>query len=309
MDRIPTTPRKPSEFNKAKLRKTAARKWGDGDSESEAAMTVDDFSIHPSGAKLSKNPHVVAQRERWSDYQKSLNGEQEDNREESKRAGFGRLCKVAATVACSVLAAVCFLYLPVFIEQLMIQNSSEISPAGSGSITITWEEGQEQFKRSVKVMMRKYPNQMRESWIQILSSVTSTMTVDSPRQPSSIVVLTPPEIDSGFAPCLAREIGRNAHSVFYNVTKSQFTRNILELDSDDFNNAQSVTEIHDKLLTYLKNGKVVIIKNAHLITEEDRLLILHAFCDNSAAPDNRATFLFILPAPPRIYGNKSSVMS
>jgi hypothetical protein len=101
---------------------------------------------------------------------------------------------------------------------------------------------------------------------------------------------------------LAREIGRNAHSVFYNVTKSQFTQKILELDANDFNNANSVTEIHERLLTYLKNGKVVVIKNAHLITEADRLLVLHAFCDNSAAPDKQATFLFVIPVPSRIYG-------
>jgi hypothetical protein len=167
---------------------------------------------------------------------------------------------------------------------------------------MSWEEAQNKFWSDFTEIQRKLNNQTLETYDQIFSSILSTLEEETPRQPSSLVFLIPPTVQNEFGSCLAREIGQGVNQIFQNVSNLEYTPEVLELGPEYFNDETiSISDIHEKLIEYLKEGKFVIINNPQEVKEKERIMIFHAFCDNSLAPEKRATFIFVIPVPELIY--------
>jgi len=167
---------------------------------------------------------------------------------------------------------------------------------------MNWKEAEAIFEDDLRKIMKSYSNQTMQTFIHIFSAISSILNEKTPRQPSPLVFLTPPTVDIEFGSCLARNIGKKVNAVFRNVTHLVNPPDVLELGPDYLNDESiSVTDIHEKLKTYLEKGKFVIINNPQEVTDKDRIMVFHAFCDNSAAPQKRATFIFVIPVPEPIY--------
>jgi len=164
----------------------------------------------------------------------------------------------------------------------------------------SWKKMGSNFLNWAKAMEKDFPMQNRETWIQLIASISETMKKTEPTHPAVITVLFPPTVSEDFALCFARKVGNivnKAVAPYYN----NITAKVREISTSSFSSS-SITDFRSDIEEYFKTqGMAVITLDIDQFKSEENLIVIQGLCDSYHAVFKRATYLFPLQVPQHIF--------